>query len=107
MGGVTDPGVAGKENQDDFFVWKSSKEGTFVLGVLDGHGRELGRLASTVASKFYVEALTMHDKKDGLAELRSTPEKFITQLFVDAHLAVRKEFTKYYEDQKWDFVKLN
>lgn len=102
MGGITDPGVAGKENQDDFFVWQSPKEGNFVLGVLDGHGRELGRLASTVASAFFVEALNEHDQANGLAELRATPEKFISKLFVDAHEAVRQKFKEYYEKAGWE-----
>ena len=26
VGGVTDPGVAGKQNQDDFFLWQSADQ---------------------------------------------------------------------------------
>jgi hypothetical protein len=42
--GITDPGVPGKQNQDDYFFWRSEDGQTVVIGVLDGHGRELGQV---------------------------------------------------------------
>jgi serine/threonine protein phosphatase PrpC len=41
---VTDPGVEGKQNQDDFFLWQSPDGQTLIAAVLDGHGRELGQV---------------------------------------------------------------
>ena len=59
--GVTDPGGANKENQDTFFMKELPHCGATVLCVLDGHGRETGRLASTIA-------------RDSLEEQLSKPE---------------------------------
>lgn len=41
---ITDPGVAGKQNQDDLFLWESPDKQTFIAGILDGHGRDLGQV---------------------------------------------------------------
>jgi serine/threonine protein phosphatase PrpC len=51
--GATDPGVAGKQNQDDFFIWQSPNDGqTIVMGVLDGHGRELGQVSAFASDRY-------------------------------------------------------
>lgn len=42
--GITDPGVAGRQNQDDFFLWESPDGKTVIVGIFDGHGRELGQV---------------------------------------------------------------
>lgn len=41
--GATDIG-GGKENQDDCFVWENPARGLMVIGVLDGHGRDVGKV---------------------------------------------------------------
>jgi hypothetical protein len=46
LGGQTDIG-GGRENQDMWFGWADpGNSGTTVFGVLDGHGREVGRVAA-------------------------------------------------------------
>ena len=54
-GGIKDPGVDGKENQDDYLVWESDDKRVILLCVLDGHGRELGKIASKAAKDSFFE----------------------------------------------------
>lgn len=57
-GSDTDIG-GGRENQDDYFVWKSADASILILCVLDGHGREVGKIAANAAHlslKEYFEA---------------------------------------------------
>ena len=54
-GGIKDPGVDGKENQDDYLVWESDDKRVILLCVLDGHGRELGKIASKAAKDAFFE----------------------------------------------------
>lgn len=48
VGLETDIG-GGRENQDDGFVWTKAERGIIVLCVLDGHGREVGKIAAESA----------------------------------------------------------
>lgn len=84
LGGLTDPGVPGKNNQDDFFVWDSGDGQNFVIGVLDGHGRDLGALAANTAKKSLLVTLSSNFDK-----IRSDPEATLTAAFVEAHQAVK------------------
>ncbi len=52
IGGITDPGVPGRQNQDDFFMWRSADGRSCCLGVFDGHGRELGQQAAAAAAAY-------------------------------------------------------
>ena len=45
--GSTDIG-GGRENQDDFFIWENPSRGLMVTGVLDGHGRDVGKVIRKV-----------------------------------------------------------
>ena len=45
--GSTDIG-GGRENQDDFFVWENPSRGLMVTGVLDGHGRDVGKVSPLI-----------------------------------------------------------
>jgi hypothetical protein len=85
VGGVTDPGVAGRENQDDFFVWQSSDGRSCCLGVFDGHGRELGKLAAGVAKESFASHLA---SDDALRELRVRPREVLRAAFQAAHEAI-------------------
>lgn len=84
VAGIKDEGVAGKQNQDDFFVWSSGD--THVIVVLDGHGRELGQLASKAAKASMFADLT---SSKVLSALLSTPKETLTQVFVNANNAIR------------------
>ncbi len=97
LGGLTDPGVPGKNNQDDFFVWDSGDGQNFVIGVLDGHGRDLGALAANTAKKSLLITLSSNFDK-----IRSDPQATLTAAFVEAHQAVKNVsgFDKMPRDKK-------
>ena len=86
MGGVKDEGVKGKENQDDYFLWDKGDGKTFVIAVLDGHGRELGKLASKAAKDSIYKDLTSDAV---LNQLRTTPKETMTEVFRRANDAIR------------------
>ncbi|CAM9333460.1 unnamed protein product, partial [Ectocarpus sp. 12 AP-2014] len=46
------------ENQDNCFIWRHEPSGSFVIGVLDGHGRDVGRLAAHVVQEFMQDWLS-------------------------------------------------
>lgn len=85
LGGLTDPGVPGKNNQDDFFVWDSGDGQNFILGVLDGHGRDLGSLAANVAKRSLQAELSA-----GFDKIRADPHTTLVTAFENAHLAVKQ-----------------
>ena len=94
LGGIKDEGVEGKENQDDYMVWESEDGSALVMVVLDGHGRELGRIASDAAKKAFFEFLT---NPQTLAALRKDAQGTMETAFSKAHDAVRTAFLQYYE----------
>ena len=49
VGADTDIG-GGRENQDDYFIWRGQDGSILVLCVLDGHGREVGKIAANAAN---------------------------------------------------------
>ena len=86
FGGIKDEGVQGKENQDDFFVWQKGDNLTYVFAVLDGHGRELGKLASKAAKDSLFKNLT---SDEGLASVRKDAKGAMARIFAAANDAVR------------------
>ena len=86
-GGLTDEGVAGKVNQDDFFVWRSADGKSYVMGVFDGHGRELGHFAARATRECFSEKL---GNEAALAALRVNPNAVLSDAFEAAHAAVIK-----------------
>jgi serine/threonine protein phosphatase PrpC len=88
-------GGKNKTNQDDYFTWEDpDNEGTMVILVLDGHGRELGELASGVA-KDSIFASLCH--AEGMKRMAANPQETITECFGIAHSAIRDSFVKHYE----------
>eukprot|EP00946_MAST-07B_sp_MAST-7B-sp1_P001941 g1941.t1 len=85
VAGIKDEGVRGKENQDDFFIWSHGR--THVVVVLDGHGRELGKLASKAAKDSMFKDLT---NLSILGSLRVTPKETMTTVFGNANNAIRE-----------------
>ena len=81
-------GGCGKENQDTYFVVEPSPE-LSVYGVLDGHGRRYGRLASQVA------AARMRSLFTGLHKwVVDAPEEAVRVAFREAHLAIHEAITR-------------
>eukprot|EP00949_MAST-11_sp_MAST-11-sp1_P000741 g741.t1 len=99
-GGIKDEGVPGKQNQDDFFIWSSSKNdnandapSTLIIACLDGHGRELGQLASQAAKDVFFDRLT---NEAALNRLRADPKKEMKEAFRAAHDGIRQAFCEHY-----------
>ena len=76
-------GGLGKENQDVVFVAQPSAE-IGIFGVLDGHGKEHGRLAAQVGAA----ALRSHLTAEHL-RLAEDSESVLTEAFASAHAAIR------------------
>ena len=93
MGGVKDEGVKGKENQDDYFLWNKGDGKTYVIAVLDGHGRELGKVASKAAKDSMYRDLTSDAVLD---QLRTTPQATMADVFRRANDAIRTTFLEHY-----------
>lgn len=87
-GGITDEGVKGKVNQDDFFIWRSPDGGSScIMAVFDGHGRDMGHHAARFAKESFTATLC---NSDALAALRVDPRTYLHNAFVTAHAAIIK-----------------
>lgn len=98
VAGITDPGVAGKQNQDDFFLWESEDRRCMIAAVFDGHGRELGQVAAKVAKSALREELA---RPETIAALRRDPGRTLEGAFARAHAAIEATFAAHYEQQGW------
>ena len=118
--GVTDPGVPGRQNQDEFFLWESADRQTLIAGVLDGHGKELGQvrgagvrtfrrahhyllppspqLAARVARTVLLRELT---RSETLASLRTSPKVTLEHIFALAHVAISEAFVEATQADGW------
>lgn len=95
IGASTHPGGnTAKPNQDDYFIWKcSNRPGTLALCVLDGHGRELGDLASRSAKSSFLKYL----EKDGVVDaIERDPESAFRSMFGTVHEDVMSAFEAHY-----------
>ena len=76
-------GGLGKENQDVVFVAMPSAE-IGIFGVLDGHGKEHGRLAAQVGAAVLRSHLTAEHLR-----LAEDSESVLAEAFASAHAAIR------------------
>ena len=88
----------GPVNQDNYFVWEAGDGQNAVVIVLDGHGRELGQMASAVAKRSLRGSLC---HLDALARLRREPQRTMREAFDVAHEAVKGAFRDHYERRGW------
>lgn len=90
---ATDIGVGNKENQDNAFIYQNQKENILVVGILDGHGQEFGKIAATAAREKLIQYF-----QQNYAQLRGDPRETLIRAFVLAHEYVkeslREEITK-------------
>lgn len=93
-GGIKDPGVVGKENQDDFFAWSNADKSLVICAVFDGHGREVGQLASQTAAQHLQELFA---KPESLDALRADPKTIVADAFTSANAAITAAFAMHYE----------
>lgn len=96
VGGGTDIGGS-RENQDDFFVWESRVNGIMILCVLDGHGREVGKLASEAGRA----SLEQYFDENGLY-LYTDPYKVLVEAFDRAHSYIKSRFAERLESVGWE-----
>jgi len=100
LGGTTHPGGSTvKPNQDDYFIWKSKFDNTIALGVLDGHGREVGDVASKTAKAAFLEEL---NDKETFALIRKDPTRAFKAMFARVHRAIWDKFEEHYKKNGWN-----
>jgi len=85
-----------KENQDDSFVWRHDASNSVVIGVFDGHGRDVGKLAAVHAKAHIVEWL---DKN--FDRLLSNPSETFKSLFEETHSSILQAFKKHLTSKGW------
>ena len=86
LGNDTDIG-GGRENQDDCFSFSRPQDGVVVIGVLDGHGREVGKIAANAAKAALVDYFHGH-----FLELKHDPYQCLVLAHEVAHAAVKTAF---------------
>ena len=86
VGADTDIG-GGRENQDDFFIWQRQSEGVCILGVLDGHGRDVGKLAAQSGKRFLLEFFDQYYSK-----ISANPLETLSEALRLCHLEIKRSF---------------
>eukprot|EP00903_Cladosiphon_okamuranus_P014142 g13143.t1 len=84
------------ENQDNCFIWRHEPSGSFVIGVLDGHGRDVGRLAAHVVQAFMQDWLTRR-----WGEVKENPAEAFRTLFREAHESMLQSFREHLQGLGW------
>lgn len=92
-GFITDIG-GGRENQDDGFIWSNSDAQLVVIGVLDGHGREVGRTAAVAAKNCLLKLL-----ESDYSKLLQSPVDFLIYAHQRAHESIKQSFAAEFERQ--------
>lgn len=98
IGLETDIG-GGRENQDDCFVWIKKDDSLVVLCVLDGHGREVGKVAAQSAKDCLFQYLDENYK-----DLMENPSDFLVKCHQVAHESIKIAFTKELESQNYEVM---
>ena len=81
------------------FLWQDATGDTLVIGILDGHGRDLGQLASATAKASMLATIA----RDGAcAAMRTDMAAFMHELFRAAHEAVRSAFHEHHAKIGWE-----
>ena len=98
FGQATDIG-GGATNQDSGDIFEIPEEGAVVFAVYDGHGRELGELASQVARDSVRTSL----RQPGvIGRVRVDAEEEFVAVFKRAHEDIRNAFRKFYQETGWE-----
>lgn len=98
VGLETDIG-GGRENQDDCFVWIKRDDNLIVLCVLDGHGREVGKIASESA-----KACLFKHLDENYRSLLESPSEFLVAAHGIAHDHIRNSFRAELKRQGYDVI---
>ena len=90
----------GRENQDDCFVWVNKDINLIVLCVLDGHGREVGRVAAESAKCCLFKYLD-----DNYPALLANPSEFLIDVYEVAHEHIRNCFRIQFEAMGYEVMR--
>jgi serine/threonine protein phosphatase PrpC len=93
LGCETDIG-GGRENQDDSFIWIKREFNLIVLCVLDGHGREVGKIAAVAAKDCLIKYLDSE-----FVDLLHHPVECLVKAHQLAHHHIRETFRSELEKQ--------
>lgn len=94
----SDTNIGGsRDNQDDFFQWTDPLNNICVICVLDGHGRDYGKIIAEEGKKAIVELL---DSRGG--ELLGDAPAFLIQCFSHAHEAIKNALILKIAEYKWE-----
>lgn len=94
--GDTDIGGS-RENQDDMFIWEKPELGLCVIGVLDGHGRDVGQTASAAGRTYFLNYFNENYEK-----LVTDPYQALVESITEAHEAVRESFIEVLQQKGWE-----
>ena len=86
VGSDTDIG-GGKENQDDYFIWERKEEGVCILGILDGHGRDVGKLAANTGRRFLLEHF-----EENYQAIATNPLESLSRALQLCHQEIKRRF---------------
>ena len=98
VSGDTDIG-GGKENQDDFLIWQKKEEKIYVLAVLDGHGRDVGKLAAESGKNYLLQYFDQNYKL-----ISSNPVEVISNAMKLCHLHIKEKFRTELSSQGWEVL---
>ncbi|KAG5188671.1 phosphatase 2C-like domain-containing protein [Tribonema minus] len=84
------------ENQDECFVWRHEPSGSLVIGVLDGHGRDVGRLAAVHVKGFMQDWLTRY-----WSAVIANPAEAFRIMFAEAHASMLTAFQQHLIAEGW------
>jgi hypothetical protein len=81
------------------FIWENRDHRILVTGVLDGHGREVGRVAAQTGRA----ALQLYFDQNFL-QLRTEPVQCLQNAFLTAHAAIKQAFALHYQGLGWEVI---
>jgi len=98
VGNETDIG-GGRENQDAMFIYEKKELKLCIVCVLDGHGKEVGRVASFSGKDYFIKFFDTH-----LEEFIANPYDTLVKAFLGAHEHIKSVFKKQFESQGFEVL---
>ncbi len=92
FGSATDIG-GGRENQDECFVWQDISHHAIAVCVLDGHGREVGKVAASAAKAALIEHFELCRDK-----IMVDPTGVLIEAHNVAHGSIKRSFAAVLEN---------
>ena len=86
-----------RDNQDDFFKWTNGSKDICVICVLDGHGKEYGKLVAEVGKRALIELLDSRGE-----ELLGDVTAFLIECFSHANESIKNALVQLMGENKWE-----